>query len=56
MGKQQQELQELHSRCDEYSRIISTKNSEVSHLREANRQAQQNIEHLHGTVSHLLSS
>jgi len=46
MGKQQQELQELSDRCDEYHRIISTKNSEVSQLREEVKQAQQNIDHL----------
>lgn len=51
MSQQQQELQELRARCEEYSHIISTKNSEVSHLREVNRQAEQNIDHLHGTVS-----
>lgn len=50
MGRQQQEVEELLTRCAEYSHIISTKTSEVMHLKEENKQAQQNIEHLRGTL------
>lgn len=51
MSKLHQELEEQRARCDELGHIVSTRNSEVQHLKQANQQAQQDIEHLRGTVS-----
>ena len=51
MSRLQQELEELRARCGEFDHIMSTKNSEVQHLKEANQQAQQDIDHLRSAVS-----
>ena len=51
MTRQRQELEELRARCEEYSHAVSSRNSEVEHLRQANLHAQRDIEHLRGAVS-----
>ena len=51
MSKLRQELEELRARCEEFSSIASTRTLEVQHLKQANQQQQQDIEHLRGAVS-----
>lgn len=51
MLRLQQELEELRARCDEACHIAATKTSEVQHLKEANLEAQKDIEHLREAVS-----
>lgn len=51
MSKLRQELEEVRTRCEEFSSIASTRTLEVQHLKQANLQAQQDIEHLRGAVS-----
>ena len=51
MSKQRQELEEVRARCDEFYQMVSTRNSEVEHLKQTNLHAQKDIEHLRGAVS-----
>ncbi len=51
MSKQRQDLEELRARCEELYQMVSTRNSEVEHLKQANLHAQRDIEHLRGAVS-----
>lgn len=51
MSRLSQELKELGAQCGELRHALSTRNSEVQHLKQTNMQAQQDIEHLRETVS-----